>query len=465
MFVVRCPTGLADAHTGLDAAAAAIEDGALRGFTPGELAARVQDLRRLQAKAEAAVLAVTREVEAQNVFSYEGLLDAKSWLRAKARMTPNEAAATVRTARALGRVELAATAAALGAGEIDPAHARLIADGTDKAPAGAVDLIEPVALDAARVADPRAVADVMRRLQHALDPDAADARALARYDRRGLTLAPTLDGSMLIRGVADEATGALLATAVDAASPLVAGDTRTPTQRRLDALAHLARHYLRDDQPGDPPNDSTQINADSAGGAGDESDGGDVESGEKSGGGRRDGGRSGRGGARTQLIVTVDADTLSSQPGESGSPGGSLAWIGPITAATAQRLGCDSLVTVVALGPDGQVIGNRAQRRFFTTAQRRAIIARDGDRCPAPYCDRPITWADGHHQTSWTLGGPTTVDNGVLPCEGHHLLIHEGHWQLIRLPDGRYLLQHPDGRTLGPEPHPPGHHRPPPRRQ
>ena len=432
-----------------------VDRGGLGGCTPEQLAGLVTGLRAVQARAEAGVLAVTREVEAQNVFLVEGLLDAKSWLRAKARMTPNEAAATVRTARALGRVELAATAAALGAGEIDPAHARLIADGTDKAPAGAVDLIEPVALDAARVADPRAVADVMRRLQHALDPDAADARALARYDRRGLTLSPTLDGSMVIRGVADEVTGALLATAVDAASPLVAGDTRTPTQRRLDALAHLARHYLRDDQPGD----GSDSDPDGDGDGGTEPI--DTTSSHGGGAGSR-GGAGGKGGARTQLIVTVDADTLSSQPGESGSPGGSLAWIGPITAATAQRLGCDSLVTVVALGPDGQVIGNRAQRRFFTTAQRRAIIARDGDRCPAPYCDRPITWSDGHHQTSWTHGGPTTVDNGVLPCEAHHLLIHEGHWQLHRLPDGRYLLQHPDGRTLGPEPHPPGHHRPPP---
>ena len=151
--------------------------------------------------------------------------------------------------------------------------------------------------------------------------------------------------------------------------------------------------------------------------------------------------------------------------GEPGSPGGSLAWIGPITASTARRLGCDSLVTVVALGPDGEVLGNRAQRRFFTTAQKRAIIARDGDRCPVPYCDRPITWSDGHHQTSWAHGGATTVENGVLPCEGHHMLIHEGHWQLHRLPDGRYLMRHPDGRTLGPEPHPPGHNRPTPESQ
>jgi hypothetical protein len=101
-------------------------------------------------------------------------------------------------------------------------------------------------------------------------------------------------------------------------------------------------------------------------------------------------------------------------------------------------------------------------RRFFTAAQRRAIIARDGHTCPVPFCDRPSAWADGHHLKAWPEG-PTTVANGVLPCEAHHLWLHEGRWTLERLPDGRYVLHHPaTGRTLGPEPARPGHSRPPP---
>ena len=58
------------------------------------------------------------------------------------------------------------------------------------APPGAAALIEREALAVAKEADPRAVATVMTRFAHALDPDAADAAALARYDRRGLTLSP-----------------------------------------------------------------------------------------------------------------------------------------------------------------------------------------------------------------------------------------------------------------------------------
>ena len=114
--------------------------------------------------------------------------------------------------------------------------------------------------------------------------------------------------------------------------------------------------------------------------------------------------------------------------------------------------------------PDGEIIEAGTTRRFFTQAQRRAIIARDGDRCAVPYCDRPISWADAHHLIPVGKHGPTTVANGAIPCDGHHTLLHEGHWQLHRLPDGRYLIHHPHtGRTIGPEEHPPGHNRPTPR--
>ena len=150
--------------------------------------------------------------------------------------------------------------------------------------------------------------------------------------------------------------------------------------------------------------------------------------------------------------------------GWGGSPGGTLSWVGRIAGSTARRAGCDAQHTIVTLGPDGEIIEAGTARRFFTQAQRRAMIARDGDRCPIPYCDRPISWADAHHLVPVGRHGPTTVANGAIPCDGHHTLLHEGHWQLHRLTDGRYLMTHPTtGRTIGPEEHPPGHNRPTPR--
>jgi hypothetical protein len=67
----------------------------------------------------------------------------------------------------------------------------------------------------------------------------------------------------------------------------------------------------------------------------------------------------------------------------------------------------------MAIDHDGaaQVVGQ--EQRFFTRAQRKATIARDGDRCIVRFCDRPVSSADAHHLQHWTLGGPTTIGNGV----------------------------------------------------
>ena len=294
-------------------------------------------------------------------------------------------------------------------------------------------LIEPEVLQVARTADCRAVGSVMAAFQHALDPDAADAAAVRRFERRGLTIAPTPDGTSVLGGLADETSAAVLLAAIDAAGPLVAGDSRTPAQVRLDALVGICRQYL--EGPHAP---------------------------------------SRGGGGHPHLIVTTDHPTLfptdqptAGQPGDGtgasddhGSPGAVLAGIGRIPASTARRLACDGELTTVLLGPDGSVAAARTERRFFSFAQRRAMIARDGDRCPWPWCDRPATWSDGHHLVWATRAGPTTVDNGALPCPAHHTMCHEGGWDLHRLADGRYQATHRDGRTLGPEPHPPGRNRP-----
>lgn len=419
----------------------AVADGRVRELSHGELSELVVEVRREQARLESVLLTAVGEVDARGSHVHEGALTTSAWLRMHARATPAEATATVRTGRALRSGVLPGTAMALARGDIHPRHAQVIAAGVVDAPDLAVSLIEPEAVEAARVADVRAVASVMRRFQHALDPDAADEAAVRRYERRGFSWAATLDGSMAFTGLADEVNGSLIATAVDAASPVVSGDPRTAAQRRLDGLAEIAKRFL---ETADAP-------------------------------------RSG-GGGHPHVIVTVDSHTLAGTvsaepdppspavPGAAGlavpgSPGATLSWVGPIGGATARRVACDAVVTSVRLGPDGEVVETSTDRRYFTPAQRRAMIARDGDRCCVPYCDRPVSWADGHHLVAYEDGGPTTVGNGALPCAGHHQMVHEGHWRLVRHRDGRYSLHHRDGRVIGPEPHPPGHNRPPPHRR
>jgi hypothetical protein len=411
------------AESAVDALVQAVRAGDLRLADHDWLTGQLQAARALAARLEWFSLQVVREVDNRGSYVVDAALSPAAWLRHRARMSPGEAKATVRTARALANGRLEATSAALAEGEIDAAHARLIARHTADAPDGAVALIEPEALAVARAADPSVVAGVMRQFDHALDPDRADEAAVRRYDRRGMSLATTLDGMVAGTLLLEPVAGATVLTALSAASPLVAGDGRSAPQRNADALTAICARFLA--SPDVP----------------------------RSGGGH------------AHLIVTVDAETLASSPGSQGSPGATLGWIGPVNGTTAQRVGCDADVTVVAVGgPEGaREIGR--SRRFFTTSQRVAMIARDGDRCVVPHCDRPVLWSDAHHLRAWAGGGSTAIDNGALPCGAHHTMLHEGHWTLHRDADGRYTMTHPDGRVIGPEPHPRGHCRPPPQRR
>ena len=281
------------AHEAVDDLVDAVNDGDLRDLGHDELTAQLQAARALAARLEWFSLQVVREVDSRGSHVLDAALSPAGWLRHRARMSPGEAKAAVRTARALADESLAATSAALAGGEIDPAHARLIAKHAEDAPAGAVALIEPEVLKLARVAEPGAVAGVMRQFTHALDPDRADEAAVRRHEKRGVSLATTLDGMVVGSLLLDPVAGAVVLTALSAASAPVSGDTRSACQRNADGLTDICRQAL-----------STAEDR-------------------KSGGGH------------PHVIVTVDAETLQSAPGSPGSPGATLGWIGPINASTA----------------------------------------------------------------------------------------------------------------------------------
>jgi hypothetical protein len=89
------------------------------------------------------------------------------------------------------------------------------------------------------------------------------------------------------------------------------------------------------------------------------------------------------------------------------------------------RIACDAaLVAVVHHVGAGEPLRLGRKTRPVSPAQRRALRIRDGG-CRFPGCPRR-THLNAHHVRPWSLFGPTDLDNLVLLCRFHHMLVHEG---------------------------------------
>ena len=103
-----------------------------------------------------------------------------------------------------------------------------------------------------------------------------------------------------------------------------------------------------------------------------------------------------------------------------------------VSLATAERHICSSGFTPLLFDGDGQGIDEGRDERFHTGRQRNLIAARDGG-CIGFDCDRPPSWSEVHHIVPWSEGGTTTVEDGVLLCRFHHMLVHNKGWRITRI--------------------------------
>ncbi|WP_137844591.1 HNH endonuclease signature motif containing protein [Microbacterium sp. 2FI] len=84
------------------------------------------------------------------------------------------------------------------------------------------------------------------------------------------------------------------------------------------------------------------------------------------------------------------------------------------------------------------------EQRLFTARQRIALAARDGG-CTWPGCCVPASYCEAHHCNHWHEHlGRTDIDEGVLLCRFHHLLLHNQGWRITRDGQAAFIL-HPPG--------------------
>ena len=78
----------------------------------------------------------------------------------------------------------------------------------------------------------------------------------------------------------------------------------------------------------------------------------------------------------------------------------------------------------VVLGGKGQPLDVGRRRRLHSETMRLAMGVRDGG-CTTEGCETPPGLCHAHHDTPWSHGGHTSVEDGRLLCPHHHRRIHD----------------------------------------
>jgi hypothetical protein len=122
---------------------------------------------------------------------------------------------------------------------------------------------------------------------------------------------------------------------------------------------------------------------------------------------------------RTQLLLTVPADTPDLSE---------LAFIGPISTATAGRLSCDGTVSTVIIDEQRVPLDMGRSKRLFPPHLRHALYLRDQG---CIKCGAPAGRTQAHHITHWIDHGHTSLANGALLCPACHANIHHNGWDIV----------------------------------
>jgi hypothetical protein len=417
----------------LVAAAEALDEEDLDRVTDAALATQLRGLWMAIGRVQAQVSRRIAVFDERGAAGRDGARSIRDWLRHRLRVDAVDAGRLATVAAAMSTRD--ATAAAYLRGEISLDHVAAIDEagwmlGDDAMRQG----VERIMLERARREPPGRLRRFSRRLRERGDPRAGIEAFRRARAHRFLDVVRATSGAVALRGQLDASDGELLLAALAAqqavgdgpgglASPhpgspsgREGGHAGTAEQARADALVALCRTVLRADL------------SDAGRGVGD----------------------------RPRIVVTVPLATLQAAAGVATEE--PLLGSGePVTAETARRLACDARVVPAVLGGASEVLDIGAETETVTQGLRRAVELRDRG-CRFPGCDRAAADCESHYASHWSRTGQSIVDNVLLLCPHHHVLVHEGGWQVTRDPyKGEVRARRPDGTRLDAVSPPPDH--------
>lgn len=347
--------------------------------------AGVECLERQLHRMEAVICKVAAAFEAGGSWAPSGARTAGAWLATAVRMPKAEARRQLRLGRA-ARTRPAA-AAAWEAGDIGTAQFATIADLANPRSGEALDRDETLLVSDARRLRFDDFARVAAYWSQLADPDGTEEAAEARRTARAVHLAESVGGRWLGTINLDPVSGAIVAGELSRLEDLLFKDdwarakealgrepaphelSRTLAQRRADALVEMAtRSKVTEESATRPaPLFSVLVGYETL---------------------------------RGRILELAGGGVLT--------PGELVPWL---TEADIER----------AVFAPAARIEVSATARLFTGATRRAIELRDR-RCTHPFCDRPASECEADHVIPYSMGGPTTRDNGRLLCGFHNRL-------------------------------------------
>src|SRR5699024_1117530 len=92
--------------------------------------------------------------------------------------------------------------------------------------------------------------------------------------------------------------------------------------------------------------------------------------------------------------------------------------------ATLRLMACNASLIPAVLNSKGEPLDVGRAQRAFPSSIRRAVVLRDGG-CAYPGCNMPHIYSEIHHITPWQDHGSTALENAVMLCRFHHMVIHQ----------------------------------------
>ncbi|HEX3426474.1 MAG TPA: DUF222 domain-containing protein [Acidimicrobiales bacterium] len=344
------------------------------------------DLHRQLDRLEATATRAAAALDAKREWEEWKFRSAASWIAWRCRRSHSAARAEIALGRALRHLPEAEKAWLDGA--ISAEHVRVLARARRPATAERLAADEKMLVGKAMCTDLsfRQFCRLVAYWAQLADPDGADRDAADQADQRRFHLSQSFQGMWYADGVFDPITGAIVnrelsriekeffdAEWADAKArlgrePTIADLSRTPGQRRADALVEMA---IR----------SASAPADA----------------------RR---------PEPLFTILVGWETFKGRicqlaNGTVVAPGALVPWLH------------QAWIERVVFGAPSRVIDVGATRRLFSGATRRAIQIRDQE-CFHPACDESFEDCQADHIVPYAADGPTSQDNGRMACGFHN---------------------------------------------